>query len=265
MSYYLFSYGSNNPTQLSERLNKNIDVIIPAYYPNHKLAFGSTSKKWLGGVATMIPSQSLKSFTNNTNNTNIIKKNLKFKNNVFGYLTNVSNTDLKILDKFEAVGIGKYMRKIIKVKTIDGDTIQAYAYFLTPEYIKWVEKPSDEYLRAIFKTQYMFWSNEFIIINIIKAENGELVDEWGVQEYHFKSMIAKIIKDYISDPMQQNITLSKFNILGLTNLETLKNHFNKKTKKLNFDIDEAITNLGYLPFKKNLQKEIEKELAARFL
>ncbi len=248
---YLFSYGSNNPTQLSDRLKKDIDVIIPAYYPDHKLAFGATSKNWLGGVATMIP------FHNHDNG--------ESRSYVFGYLTKVSQSDLKTLDRFEAVGIGKYIRKIIKVKTRDNQVIKAYAYFLTPEYIKWIEKPSNAYLDAIFKTQYAFWQNQFIIINIVKAENGELIDEWGPQFFHFKTMLGKMIRRYILVPMQQNIALSKFNILGLNDLESLKNNFDKENKKLKLDIDQEIIKKGYLPFKKNLQKEIEKELVARFL
>lgn len=260
MTEYLFSYGSNNPTQLSERLNKDIDVIIPAYYPQHRLAFGSTSKKWLGGVATMIP------FNDST-----------YSNNVYGYLTKVSSRDLKVLDKFEAVNIGKYVRKIITVikdnpdKNIiidyDGknDEVKAYAYFLTPEYLKWVEKPSEEYLQAIYKTQSQFWKNEILIINIIKAENGELIDEWSIRDFHFKTMISKLIKKHISDPMQQNITFAKFKIIGLTDMPSLKQNFYKENKKLIYNIDDVITKLGYLPFKKNLQKEIEKELTSRLL
>ena len=259
MTYYLFSYGSNNPAQLSERLKKNIDIVIPAYYPHHRLAFGSTSKKWLGAVATMIPS-------NDTSPTN----NIKDTNKVYGYLTEVSSENLKVLDKFEAVGIGKYIRKIIQVKTQNPsnqnvDTIKAYAYFLTPNHLKWIEKPSQEYLEAIYKTQSVFWKDELIIINIIKAENGEIFDEWSVQDFHFKSMLAKLVKYHISDTMQQNITLAKFKMLGLTDLKSLKQNFYKENRKLRFDIDDVITKLGYLPFKKNLQKEIEKELSSRLI
>ena len=54
-------------------------------------------------------------------------------------------------------------------------------------------------------------------------------------------------------------------MLGFTDLKSLKFNFYKENRKLRFNIDDVITKLGYLPFKKNLQKEIEQELISRFL
>jgi hypothetical protein len=258
MSEYLFSYGSNNPKQLEERLNKKITTIIPAYYPNHILAFGSTSKNWLGGVATMIPSR------NNSNRNNSNSSNLTIKDNVFGYLTLLSKDDLVRLDVFEAVKIGKYIRKQIKVKKLDNTTILAYAYFLTPRFIEWKGSPSQAYLEAIYKTQSIFWKKQFIVINITRADTSKTVDEWSPKIYIFNTILSKLIKKHIMDMQDQITTLSKFNIIGLNNIESIKRNFDMKTGILLIDIDLEISKLGYLPFKKNLQKEIEKEILEYF-
>ena len=259
MSEYLFSYGSNNPKQLEERLNKKITTIIPAYYTNHIIAFGSTSKNWLGGVATMIPSRN-----NNNNSNSNNSSNLTIKDNVFGYLTLLSKDDLVRLDVFEAVKIGKYIRKQIKVKKLDKSTVLAYAYFLTPRFIEWKGPPSQAYLEAIYKTQSIFWKKQFIVINITRADTSKTVDEWSPKIYIFNTILSKLIKKHIMDIQDQITTLSKFNIIGLNNLESIKRNFDNKTGMLSIDIDLEITKLGYLPFKKNLQKEIEKEILEHF-
>lgn len=259
MSEYLFSYGSNNPKQLEERLNKKITTIIPAYYPNHILAFGSISINWLGGVATMIPSRNNNNRNNSSNSTN-----LTIKDNVFGYLTLLSKGDLVKLDVFEGVKIGKYIRKEIKVKKIDNSTVLAYAYFLTPRVIKWKRPPSQAYLEAIYKTQSIFGKKQFIVICITRADTSKIVDEWSPKIYIFNTILSKLIKKHITDPQDQITTFSKFNIIGLNNIESIKRNFDIKTGILRIDIDLEITELGYLPFKKNLQKEIEKEILEHF-
>ena len=73
-----------------------------------------------------------------------------------------------------------------------------------------------------------------------------------------------MIKKHITDPQDQITTLSKFNIIGLNNIESIKSNFDIKTGILRIDIDLEITKLGYLPFKKNLQKEIEKDIREHF-
>jgi hypothetical protein len=232
MTEYLFSYGSNNPKQLEERLNKKITTIIPAYYTNHILAFGSISINWLGGVATMIPSRN----NNSSNSTN-----LTIKDNVFGYLTLLSKDDLVILDVFEGVKIGKYIRKEIKVKKIDNSTVLAYAYFLTPQVFKWKRPPSQAYLEAIYKTQSIFWKKQFIVINITRADTSKTVDEWSHKIYIFNTILSKLIKKHIMNIQDQITTLSKFNIIGLKNLEAIKRNFDMKTGMLRIDIDLEIT------------------------
>jgi hypothetical protein len=309
---YLFSYGSNNPEQLATRLKKGkIDVVIPAYYPNHKLAFGSWSKNWLGGVATMVPisviPQSNSSSQNNSNNSfthsnsnssvnnNVSKKNSKnllnsksiskskikskikkssksllnkeiLKNlniheNTFGYLTLLSKDDFVKLDVFEAVKYGKYTREKIEVITNSGDKVIAHTYFLTPKAIDWVDSPSQSYLEAIYKTQSVFWSDKFKVIPIVKADDKEVFDEWTPDIYKLGTKIGKLVKKNLSDKKDQLVTLGKLDILGLLNLDSLKKKYNKESKKISIDMNLEIVIKGYLPFKTNIQNDIEQLLS----
>jgi hypothetical protein len=309
---YLFSYGSNNPEQLATRLKKGkIDVVIPAYYPNHKLAFGSWSKNWLGGVATMVPisviPQSNSSSQNNSNNSfthsnsnssvnnNVSKKNSKnllnsksiskskikskikkssksllnkeiLKNlniheNTFGYLTLLSKDDFVKLDVFEAVKYGKYTREKIEVITNSGDKVIAHTYFLTPKAIDWVDSPSQSYLEAIYKTQSVFWSDKFKVIPIVKADDKQVFDEWTPDIYKLGTKIGKLVKKNLSDKKDQLVTLGKLDILGLLNLDSLKKKYNKESKKISIDMNLEIVIKGYLPFKTNIQNDIEQLLS----
>jgi hypothetical protein len=313
---YLFSYGSNNPEQLATRLKKEkIDVVIPAYYPNHKLAFGSWSKNWLGGVATMVPisviPQSNSSSQNNSNNSfinsnsnssvnnNVSQKNSKLNSklinkskiksklksktkkssksskssnedilnnlsiheNTFGYLTLLSKEDFIKLDVFEAVKYGKYTREKIEVTTNTGEKIIAHTYFLTPKAIDWVGFPSQPYLEAIYKTQSVFWSDKFKVIPIVKADDKQVFDEWTPDIYKLGTKISKLVKTRLLDRKDQLVTLGKLDILGLLDLNSLKKKYNKESKKISIDMNLEIINRGYLPFKTNIQNDIEKLLS----
>ncbi len=317
---YLFSYGSNNPEQLATRLKKDkIDVVIPAYYPNHKLAFGSWSKNWIGGVATMVPISTIPQFNssslNDLNNNTIISSNSSVNNNVsqkskkilnsklinksktksnlkskgktisktkkssksslnedilnnlsihentFGYLTLLSKEDFIKLDVFEAVKYGKYTREKIEVITNSGSKVIAHAYFLTPKAIDWVGSPSQSYLEAIYKTQSVFWSDKFKVIPIVKADDKQVFEEWTPDIYKLGTKISKIVKNSLLDRKDQLVTLGKLDILGLLDLNSLKKKYNKESKKISIDMNLEIVNRGYLPFKTNIQNDIEKLLS----
>ena len=111
---YLFSYGSNNLEQLSERLNKKINLndVIAVYYPRHKLSFGYFSEKWNGGVATILSSNTT-------------------KDKVYGFIIPLSNEDFKILDKFEGIHDNIYKQKTIKVISKKELQYKAICYILT--------------------------------------------------------------------------------------------------------------------------------------
>lgn len=136
---YLFSYGSNNPQQLAKRLNKIIDLdkVIPVYYPRHKLSFGYFSKKWNGGVATILSSNTT-------------------KDKVYGYIIPLTKEDFLILDRFEGVHNNIYKQKTVNVISKDGKEYEAIAYILTSKYSRHPTKPSDSYLSAIQKTHKIY-------------------------------------------------------------------------------------------------------------
>ena len=136
---YLFSYGSNNPQQLAKRLNKIIDLnkVIPVYYPRHKLSFGYFSKKWNGGVATILSSNTT-------------------KDKVYGYIIPLNNEEFKIIDKFEGIIDNIYKQKKITVISKNNKQYQAICYILTSKYNKDFIKPSNDYLIAVKKTQEIY-------------------------------------------------------------------------------------------------------------
>ena len=145
---YLFSYGSNNITQLSERLNKKIykSDLIPAYLDNYIRIFCFHSTKWNGSVASIYP-----------------KKNKL----VFGTVISLTEKELQKLDKYET----NYKRKIIQVfdHNFNKMTVQTYICNDT----NFVKYPSKEYLNQI--KQNIFESLKIKTNNIpiyIKTKTG---------------------------------------------------------------------------------------------
>lgn len=97
---------------------------------NWQRAFRGFSRKWNGGVATLIP---------------------KRGSRTYGYVTYVSESDLAILDRFEGVASGNYSRK--KLVTNEGPAI---AYLSNS---KDFNKPTSAYLKAVTLTVGSFWDN----------------------------------------------------------------------------------------------------------
>lgn len=135
----LFSYGSNNPTQLSSRLNRPV-VGTAARLPHYGRVFRGFSSKWGGGVASIEPDP---------------------KRTVFGYVEPVTERELQILDGHEGVANGIYRREEIEV-----EVRQPNGNWLTKPAIAYVHnkktysKPSDSYLRAVVATINAFWSED---------------------------------------------------------------------------------------------------------
>ena len=128
---YLFSYGSNSPRQLAERLGHAVKGRA-AFVEGHLRAFRGWSNRWEGGVATLIPG----------------------RGKTFGYIAEVTPDDLAILDRYEGVATGNYRRANMQVTTNDGEKVQAIAYLASS-----TEKnaPSRAYKRAVAETIGAFW------------------------------------------------------------------------------------------------------------
>jgi len=126
----LFSYGSNSPVQLRKRLGHSVKTTA-AKLPGHKRVCRGWSKKWGGGVASVIR---------------------KSGNTTYGGVTPVSKRDLRTLDRFEGVHRGKYRRVQKAVRVLDKagnwKKVLANMYVATS---RTRNKPSKAYLAAVRK------------------------------------------------------------------------------------------------------------------
>lgn len=132
---YLFSYGSNNPTQLRQRLGHSVRGEA-AYAPGWERVFRGWSNNWGGGVASL---------------------EKKREGITYGFIAKVSAADLRTLDRYEGVGSGNYRRHTIDVVTADGKELEAIAYLSTS---CTYNPPTRAYLEAVVKTIGQFWAGD---------------------------------------------------------------------------------------------------------
>ena len=125
----LFSYGSNHPAQLAERLGHPV-VTGGAYLPGHIRIFRGDSKRWAGGVASLAA---------------------RAGGVAFGLVTPVTAEDLARMDGFEGAG---YKRIRVRVTLVDGRQKDAWAYVSRSEEF---HEPSRIYLEAVAKTVNAHW------------------------------------------------------------------------------------------------------------
>lgn len=125
---YLFSYGSNHPGQLSERIGY-MPPSRAAYLSGFKRVFRGFSRNWGGGVASL---------------------EKRAGATVFGYVSQVTSDDLKTLDRYEGVASGNYKRTTVTLH----DGTRAVAYVSTS---RTFAPPTEAYLKACAKTVGAFW------------------------------------------------------------------------------------------------------------
>jgi|SRR5271165_1500851 len=134
---YLFSYGSNNPAQLEERLGHDVEMFA-AYLPGYCRVFRGFSRRWGGGTASLEPCE----------------------RTTYGYVAVVSARDLTTLDRYEGVGAGIYRREIVHVRAQDvrdaAGLLRAVAYVHTSNVFS---APTRAYLDAVARTIGTFWHN----------------------------------------------------------------------------------------------------------
>lgn len=127
----LFCYGSNHPGQLAERLG-HATTNTGAYAPGWARVFRGWSERWGGGVASLV---GMKDVT------------------TYGYVAQVTASDLETMDVYEGVATGHYDRATIDV--VVGSTKKKATVYLANAREK--NKPSKAYLTAIAKTIGAFW------------------------------------------------------------------------------------------------------------
>ena len=138
----LFSYGSNHPAQLSERLDHPV-VPIAAYLPGWGRVFRGHSQRWGGAVATLERDAT---------------------RTAFGLVISVSPADLAALDVAEGVALGLYRRAKVTVRVLGGDRREEDRQAVT--YLR-ARSPSEDplgvpsaaYREAVARTVGTFWSN----------------------------------------------------------------------------------------------------------
>lgn len=133
---YLFCYGSNNPTQLTERLGKSFTTHA-AVLARYGRVFRGMSRTWGGGVANVIPDAN---------------------RSVFGFVVKVTERDLRVMDGYEGRA---YQRTILPLVMYTGEepTIVDAVVYTTIRDDGVTSPPTREYLKAIVKTINAHWEN----------------------------------------------------------------------------------------------------------
>lgn len=180
---YLFSYGSNSPRQLAERLGHAVTGRA-AFVDGYLRAFRGWSNRWEGGVATLIPG----------------------RGKTYGYIAEVTPADLAVLDRYEGVATGNYRRQPLTATTNEGDVVEAIAYLASS-----TEKnaPSRAYKQAVAETISAFWagSNGPVTEDDITVRNNPRgkVKRFGKPlPFHLPAQARDLY-----DPRDQTLTLSK--------------------------------------------------------
>ena len=141
ITYPLFCFGSNNPTQLTERLSLPSDAAQAwkqqckkARLLDHQRVFRGLSKRWGGGTASVVFS----------------------KNHVvYGFVAYVTEEQLHILDRREGVFMNppKYMRSQLDID-VEGQMVSSHLYIATSTIF---HPPTEPYLQSVLETISSFW------------------------------------------------------------------------------------------------------------
>ena len=133
IKYPVFSYGSNSISQLRGRVNNSILQSYPGYVDGYKRIFCGYSKRWKGGVASIIKKRYIRTY---------------------GIIVYLSKEELKILDSYEQNYSKIYLECIILNNNNDNDNdnqdfqrIECIAY--QADNHEWINYPSQQYLVAI--------------------------------------------------------------------------------------------------------------------
>jgi len=132
---FLFSYGSNHPDQIAQRLGHPA-ITEGAFATGYERVFCGISQRWRGGVASLRSAKGA---------------------STFGLVTLVNKRDLALMDQYEGVASGNYERKKIQVHIVNRGVVTAYVYVSLS---KNFTPPSREYLEAVAKTVGTHWRND---------------------------------------------------------------------------------------------------------
>lgn len=123
--YPVFSYGSNSIFQLRGRVNNSILQSYPGYVDGYKRIFCGYSKRWKGGVASIIKKRYIRTY---------------------GIIVFLSKEELKILDGYEQ-NYSKIHLECTMLNNEELQKIECIAY--QADNHEWINYPSQQYLVAI--------------------------------------------------------------------------------------------------------------------
>ena len=207
--FAIFSYGSNSISQLRARVDNLALQSYPGYINDYKRIFCNYSKKWDGGVATLIP-----------------KKNIK----TYGIIVYLTQSELEKLDSYEI----NYRKELLECILIQKnqeeyqkeEKINCIVYISNDN--TWVQPPSQQYLTAIKVMLEEFQQLHGGLVS--DAEKMDLLEsDESCKRLHNQSYI--IISGFIDGKLTNLEKWSFDKNINNLNLESLFVLVNSKKKK----------------------------------
>ena len=174
-SHYLFCYGSNDKTQLIERLKRTNIEPKKAKLDNYIRIFGDHSENWQGATASLISSPG---------------------NYCMGSYISVNNKDIQTMDKFEGVSSNKSTQISVTILNEKNKEISAIAYVLVND--TWTNHPNIKYLYACCLTLIPFWPELESNQELLVKNNNEIL--MGI--YNYKENNYSVIEEEEMEPQK---------------------------------------------------------------
>lgn len=164
----VFFYGSEYPLNLCLMLGIKYIKTYKAYIKNYCLIFSQFSFHHKCSIVSIYPLQN--SIT-------------------YGFVTDISEPFISILDQMNS----KLYNKIdIDVYDENGNELTIKTYIMKNEFIQDYSKPSDDYMKDIYRTISYYWKNiNEIEIYGIKNNNIIKYDNWSIFQKNSEELIKK--------------------------------------------------------------------------
>jgi cation transport regulator ChaC len=228
--YPVFSYGSNSISQIRARVDNLTLQSYPGYINDYKRIFCNYSKKWDGGVATLIS-----------------KKNIK----TYGIIVYLTQEELEKLDTYE-INYHKELLECIliqknqeqeKLKEEKEEKINCIVYISNDN--TWVQPPSQQYLTAIKVMLEGCHNQSYIIISGFIDDKLTNLEKWSFDkninnlslESLFVLINSKKEKPWIMPKTLQCI-IKKLNAINIYDIYDLIKDFeflNNKLQEKNYN------------------------------
>jgi len=215
--FAVFSYGSNSINQLRARVDNLTLQSYPGYINDYKRIFCNYSKKWDGGIATVVP-----------------KKN----NKTYGIIVYLTQSELEKLDSYEI----NYKKELLEC-IVMGEKKEKEEKIICIVYISnnntWVQPPSQQYLTAIKVMLEEFHIQSHIIISGFIDGKLTNLEKWSfnknINNLNLESLFvlvnSKKEKPWIM-PKTLECIIKKLNAINIYNIYDLIKDFDNLNNKL---------------------------------